>query len=88
MISRKLRKREAAGTPIRVGWGDAGRMITGAICQTAQMKGMSNVVIYDVQPEASVRAYGINGFWGALACAALLASTDFTMCRTVCLCDL
>jgi predicted homoserine dehydrogenase-like protein len=62
MISQKLRKRQAAGTPIRVGWVGAGRMITGAICQTAQMQGMSNAVICDLRPEAAVRAYEINGF--------------------------
>lgn len=62
MISRKLLKRESAGNPIKVGWVGAGRMITGAICQTAQMKGMSNAVICDVRPEAAVRAYEINGY--------------------------
>jgi len=61
MISRKLLKRQAAGTPIRVGWVGAGRMITGAISQTALMQGMRNAVICDVRPDAAFRAYAING---------------------------
>lgn len=61
MITRKLAKRHAAGNPIRVGWVGAGRMITGAICQTALMKGMANSVICDIQPERAFRAYEING---------------------------
>ncbi len=61
MISRKLLKRQAAGTPIRVGWVGAGRMITGAICQTALMKGMANSVICDIQAGRAFRAYEING---------------------------
>ena len=61
MIQQKLLKRHAAGTPIRVGWVGAGRMITGAICQTALMKGMRNAVICDVRVEAAVRAFEING---------------------------
>jgi predicted homoserine dehydrogenase-like protein len=36
-------------------------MITGAICQTALMKGMANAVICDIRPDAAVRAYTING---------------------------
>jgi predicted homoserine dehydrogenase-like protein len=36
-------------------------MITGAICQTALMKGMSSAVICDVRPDAAIRAYTING---------------------------
>jgi predicted homoserine dehydrogenase-like protein len=61
MIARKLLKRHAAGNPIRVGWVGAGRMITGAICQTAQMKGIRSAVICDIRPEAAIRAYTING---------------------------
>ena len=61
MIRQKLLKRHAAGTPIRVGWVGAGRMITGAICQTALMKGMRNAVICDIRPEAAIRAFEING---------------------------
>ena len=61
MIQQKLLKRHAAGTPIKVGWVGAGRMITGAICQTALMKGMRNAVICDIRPEVAVRAYEING---------------------------
>lgn len=61
MISQKLRKRQANGNPIRVGWVGAGRMITGAICQTALMKGMANSVICDIRLEAALRAYTING---------------------------
>src|SRR4030042_2559392 len=61
MIQQKLLKRQAAGNPIRVGWIGAGRMITGAICQTALMKGMRNAVICDIRPEAAIRAYEING---------------------------
>src|SRR5512133_360149 len=61
MIKQKLLKREAGGNPIRVGWIGAGRMITGAICQTALMKGMANAVICDIRPEAALRAYTING---------------------------
>jgi len=61
MIQQKLLKRHAAGAPIRVGWVGAGRMITGAICQTALMKGMHNAVICDIRVEAAVRAFEING---------------------------
>jgi predicted homoserine dehydrogenase-like protein len=61
MISPKLLKRHAAGNPIKVGWVGAGRMITGAICQTALMKGMRNAVICDIRPEVAIRAYEING---------------------------
>src|SRR5271157_5492915 len=61
MITRKLLKRQAAGTPIRVGWVGAGRMITGAISQTALMQGMRTAVICDVRPDAAFRAYAING---------------------------
>ena len=61
MISQKLLKRHADGNPIRVGWVGAGRMNTGAICQTALMKGMFNAVICDLRPEVALRAYQING---------------------------
>lgn len=61
MIKRKLLKREAAGNPITVAWVGAGRMITGAICQTAQMRGMRNAVVCDVRIERAVRAHTING---------------------------
>jgi predicted homoserine dehydrogenase-like protein len=61
MISQKLLKRQAAGKPIRVAWVGAGRMNTGAICQTAMMKGMSNSVICDLRVDAAARAYEING---------------------------
>ncbi|MHB1004235.1 MAG: NAD(P)H-dependent oxidoreductase [Chloroflexota bacterium] len=61
MIGPKLRRRYAEGNPIKVGWVGAGRMITGAICQTATMKGMANAVICDVRPESALRAYAING---------------------------
>jgi len=62
MISEKLKKRHAEGRPIRVGWVGAGRMNTGAICQTALMKGMFNAVICDLRPEVAIRAYTINGW--------------------------
>lgn len=61
MIQRKLLRREAAGHPIKVGWVGAGRMITGAVCQTALMKGIRNSVICDIRVEAATRAYAING---------------------------
>lgn len=61
MIQQKLLRREAAGNPIRVGWVGAGRMITGAICQTSLMTGIRNAVICDLHPEAAIRAYEING---------------------------
>lgn len=61
MINRKLLKRQAAGDPIKVGWVGAGRMITGAICQTAQMKGMWNAVVCDIQTDRAIRAHTING---------------------------
>jgi predicted homoserine dehydrogenase-like protein len=61
MISRKLLKRQVMGNPIRVGWVGAGRMITGAICQTALMKGIRSAVICDIRPDAAIRAYTING---------------------------
>ncbi|MHB1133194.1 MAG: NAD(P)H-dependent oxidoreductase [Chloroflexota bacterium] len=61
MILPKLQRRQAAGNPIKVGWVGAGRMITGAICQTALMQGMRNAVICDIRPEAALRAHTING---------------------------
>ncbi len=61
MIRQKLLKRHAAGSPIRVGWVGAGRMITGAVCQTALMQGMRNAVICDIRVEAAIRAFEING---------------------------
>ena len=61
MISRKLQKRQASGRPIKVGWVGAGRMITGAICQTAQMTGIWNAVICDIQTDRAIRAHTING---------------------------
>lgn len=61
MISRKLMKRQASGNPIRVAWVGAGRMITGAICQTALMRGMANAAICDIRPERAIRAFEING---------------------------
>ena len=61
MIAPKLAKRHAAGNPIKVGWVGAGRMITGAICETALMKGMRNALICDIRPEVAIRAYEING---------------------------
>jgi predicted homoserine dehydrogenase-like protein len=61
MISKKLLKREATGNPIKVGWVGAGRMISGAICQTARMRGIRSAVICDLRPDAAIRAYTING---------------------------
>jgi predicted homoserine dehydrogenase-like protein len=61
MISPKLRKRQVAGNPIKVGWVGAGRMITGAICQTACMQGIRSAVICDIRPDVAMRAYTING---------------------------
>jgi predicted homoserine dehydrogenase-like protein len=61
MISKKLLKREATGNPIKVGWVGAGRMITGAICQTARMQGIRSAVVCDLRPETAIRAYTING---------------------------
>ncbi|MHB1134765.1 MAG: NAD(P)H-dependent oxidoreductase, partial [Chloroflexota bacterium] len=61
MITPKLQRRQAAGNPIKVGWVGAGRMITGAICQTALMQGMANSVICDIRTEAALRAHTING---------------------------
>lgn len=62
MIRQKLLRRQAAGKPIKVGWVGAGRMITGAICQTAQMPGMANAVVCDIRPEAALRAFELNGW--------------------------
>src|SRR3990172_2655215 len=61
MISRKLLRRQAAGNPIKVGWVGAGRMITGAICQAAQMRGVWNAVVCDIQVDRAIRAHTING---------------------------
>ena len=61
MIKQKLKRREAAGNPIKVGWVGAGRMITGAICQTSCMQGISSAVICDIRPDAAIRAYTMNG---------------------------
>lgn len=61
MIYQKLLRRQAADNPIKVGWVGAGRMITGAICQTAQMKGTWNAVICDIQTDRAIRAHTING---------------------------
>jgi predicted homoserine dehydrogenase-like protein len=62
MITQKLRRREAEGNPIRVGWVGAGRMNTGAICQVAQMQGIRNAVICDLRPDVALRAFRINGW--------------------------
>jgi predicted homoserine dehydrogenase-like protein len=61
MISHKLLERHVEGKPIRVGWVGAGRMNTGAICQTALMKGMWNAVICDINVDRAIRAHEING---------------------------
>lgn len=61
MISEKLERRAACSDPIMVGWVGAGRMNTGAICQTAQMKGMANAVICDINTDSAIRAYTLNG---------------------------
>ncbi len=61
MISVKLERRKAEGNPIRVGWVGAGRMNTGAICQTDSMIGIVNAIICDIKVEMAVRAYEING---------------------------
>ena len=52
MIQQKLNKRYANSNPIRVGWVGAGRMNTGAICQTSLMKGIANSIICDINVEA------------------------------------
>jgi predicted homoserine dehydrogenase-like protein len=62
MIAHKLERRDAEGKPIKVGWVGAGRMNTGAICQTTLMKGMSSAIICDLRVSAAMRAYEINGF--------------------------
>ena len=62
MIKLKLDKRYAEKRPIKIGWVGAGRIITGAICQTALMKGMFNSIICDIRIEAAIRAYNINGY--------------------------
>ena len=61
MITKKLQKREKEGNPIQVGWVGAGRMNTGAICQTAQMIGIRNAVICDINEKAAIRAFELNG---------------------------
>ena len=61
MIQQKLNKRYANSNPIRVGWVGAGRMNTGAICQTSLMKGIVNSIICDINVEAAFHAYEING---------------------------
>ncbi len=61
MITTKLSRRAATDNPIEVGWVGAGRMITGAICQTALMRGMRNAAICDVRLDAALRAYELNG---------------------------
>ena len=61
MIIPKLQRRQQAGNPIKVGWVGAGRMITGAITQTAQMRGMRNTVICDLRLDSATRAFEING---------------------------
>ena len=61
MITKKLKKRASEGRPIKVGWVGAGRMNTGAICQTAQMTGMRNAVICDINEQAAIRAFEVNG---------------------------
>jgi len=61
MIRQKLLRREASGRTIRVGWVGAGRMMTGAICQVAQMRGIRNAVVCDLRVEAALRAYELNG---------------------------
>lgn len=76
MLQRKLMRREASERPIRVGWVGAGRMITGAICQTAQMRGMRNAVICDLRVEAALRAYKLNGIRGNQTGGSSVVSRD------------
>lgn len=61
MMTQKLLKRHIEKNPIKVGWVGAGRMNTGAITQTAHMKGMWNAVICDKRIESAIRAFEING---------------------------
>jgi predicted homoserine dehydrogenase-like protein len=61
VIRQKLLRRAANHNPIKVGWVGAGRMITGAICQTALMAGMRNAVICDIRIESAIRAHTLNG---------------------------
>jgi len=61
VLKQKLKERQMNKRPIRVGWVGAGRMNTGAISQTALMKGMWNAVICDKNVESAVRAFEING---------------------------
>jgi len=61
MIQKKLLKRLAEDRPIQVAWVGAGRMNTGAICQTFLMKGIRNAVICDIRKETAARAFEING---------------------------
>jgi predicted homoserine dehydrogenase-like protein len=60
MITKKLKQRAEEGNPIKIGWVGAGRMNTGAICQCAQMRGMSNSVICDINEQAAIRAFEVN----------------------------
>lgn len=61
LIRQKLLRRAADHEPIEVGWVGAGRMITGAICQTALMAGRRNAVICDIRVESAIRAHTLNG---------------------------
>lgn len=62
MIKQALEARVAKGTPIQVGFVGAGRMGTGAICQIAQMQGIRNAVIADINTERVIRAYELCGY--------------------------
>ncbi len=56
IMKRQLEVRAQDGNPIRVGFVGAGRMGSGAICQSGLMSGMTTSIIADLDAERAARA--------------------------------
>ncbi|MFN2133928.1 MAG: hypothetical protein ACK2VD_25630, partial [Anaerolineae bacterium] len=64
----RLRAREAAGNPIRVGLVGCGHMGSGMVHVTHQMQGMETVAIADVAPARALETLGRLGYSGDQVC--------------------
>jgi len=62
MLYQALKKRDAQGRPIQVGFVGAGRMGSGALAQIGQMRGIRNAVVADLSIDRAKRAYSLCGF--------------------------
>jgi len=61
MIHQALKRRDAEGRPIQVGFVGAGRMGSGALAQIGQMRGIRNAVIADLAVDRARRAWCLCG---------------------------